>query len=133
MVIKMLGQDAVWEFGKVSLSNSMIIDILISCHIMLKKFCVIIWKTTAPLPGWWILRFPSKCHAVAFIRFENDGEIREFFLYCKEQTGMSKGQEVFNVFPVTHKQNVCLGGTVLTSVLMVALSMLDSMRGFISL
>lgn len=75
----------------------------------------------------------SKCHIVAFIRFENDGEIREFFLYCKEQTGMSKGQEVFNVFPVIHKQNVCLGRTVLTSVLMVTLSMLDSMRDFISL
>lgn len=38
IVIKTLGQDAIREFGKVLLSNGMIIDILISCHIILKKF-----------------------------------------------------------------------------------------------
>ena len=56
--IKMLGQDAVWGFGKVPLWNSKI-DMLVSYHIMPKKFCVIIWKTTAPLPGWQVLRFPQ--------------------------------------------------------------------------
>lgn len=56
--IKMLGQDAVWGFGKVPFWKSGI-DMLVSYHIMLKKFCVIIWKTTAPLPGWQVLRFPQ--------------------------------------------------------------------------
>lgn len=46
---------------------------------------------------------------------------------------MSKGQDVFNVFLFIHKQNFCLGESVLTFVLMVPLAMLDSMRGFISL
>ena len=40
---------------------------------------------------------------------------RNFFLsYCKEQTETSKGQDVFNVFPLICKQRICFGGTVLT-------------------
>lgn len=43
IVIKMPGQDTMWGFGKIPVLNS-ILDIIISCHIMLKQLYVIIWK-----------------------------------------------------------------------------------------
>ena len=61
----------------------------------------------------------NKCHGVAFVRFVNEGEIQENFLYCKELHEMSKGKtySIFN--PHIWKQEVSPGRIVLASVLMV--------------
>jgi hypothetical protein len=41
--------------------------------------------------------FTNKCHAIAFVRFVNDGEIQENFLCSKELPETSKGQDIFIV------------------------------------
>jgi hypothetical protein len=48
IVDKMLGQDAVREIENVSLSNSTI-NVSMTCHMMLKRFCMINRKITVSL------------------------------------------------------------------------------------
>jgi hypothetical protein len=88
IVGKMLGQYAVQEIGNFPLSNSMITFILMTCHMMLKRFCMI---NLFSLQVDESTDFTNKSYVVAFVRFINDGEIHENFLRCKELPETSKG------------------------------------------
>jgi hypothetical protein len=65
---KMLKQDAVPQIENVPLSNSTI-DILMTCHMMLKRFCAINGKITVPLSRLISQSdFTYKSYVVAFVK-----------------------------------------------------------------
>jgi hypothetical protein len=80
----MLGQDAVREIEKVSLSNSMIsrrIDDM--SHDAEAVLCSKLGNNSFSIQVGESTDFTNKCHAVAFVRFVNDGKIQENFSAAK--------------------------------------------------
>ncbi|XP_072909831.1 zinc finger BED domain-containing protein 5-like isoform X6 [Hemitrygon akajei] len=134
IVGKMLGQDAVREIEKVSLSNSTIgrrigdmshdAEEVLCDKLKSNSFSIQVDESTD---------FTNKCHVVAFVRFVNDGEIEENFFCCKELPEPSKGQDVFNVLSSYLETKglswrncvgICTDGV---------LSVVGSMKSFVSL
>ncbi len=75
----------------------------------------------------------NKCYNLAFVRFDNEGEIQENFLYCKELLEAGRGIDIFNIlFTYLDKKNlswknsigICTDG---------AAYMVGSIKGFITL
>jgi hypothetical protein len=116
----MLGQDAVQKIEKFSLSNSVrsqcIDDMshdaeeVLCTKLKNNSFCIQVDESTD---------FTNKCHVIAFVKFVNAGEIQEDFVCCKELP-VTRKAKIYLMFCLhIWKEKICLGGTVLASVLMV--------------
>ena len=78
--------------------------------------------------------FINKCHATAFIRFVNDGEIQERFYCCHKLPKTNRGQDIFNVlFSYLEKNKHVSWRNYIGFCPDSAQSMVSSMRGFLSL
>ncbi|XP_003381610.1 conserved hypothetical protein [Trichinella spiralis] len=107
---KMLGHDGARKIENIPLSSTFLLFKLMSQQIS-----------------------PTNVTQLVFVRFINECEIQEIFFCCKELPEMSKRKDVFNVlsshletkdFSWKNCVGICTDG---------ALSMVGSMRGFVSL
>jgi hypothetical protein len=120
IVSKMLGQVAVREIEKVPLPDSKISQCIDDMsHDAEEVLCNKVKNKSFSIQFDGSTDFTNKCHVIAFVRFVNGGEIQKKIFCCKQLPETNKGQIYLMFCLHVWKQNVCLGGTVLASVLMV--------------
>ncbi len=133
IVRTMLGEEAESELSKVPVSDSTIsrrVDALsnnisgILSKILQNNNFVLQVDGSTDIPG--------KAQLLAFVRFENEGEIMENYFYCKELPEITKGHDVFNILSSYLEfyglsRNRCVG--ICTD---GAPSVIGSVQGFVS-
>ena len=133
IVRTMLGEEAECEVSKVPVSDNTIntrvddlsnnISGILSEILQNNNFALQVDETTD---------ITGKAQLLAFVRFENEGEIIENFLCCKELPETTKGHDIFNILSSNLESynlswNQCVG--ICTD---GAPSMIGSVQGFVS-
>ena len=126
IVRTMLGEEAECEVSKVSVSDNTIsrrvddlsnnISGILSEMLQNNNFALQVDETSD---------ITGKAQLLAFVRFENEGEIMENFLCCKELPETTKGHDIFNI--LSSYLELCVG--ICTD---GAPSMIGSVQGFVS-
>ena len=133
IVRTMLGEEAEYEVSKVPVSDNTIngrvddlsnnISGILSEILQNNNFTLQVDETT---------NITGKAQLLAFVRFENEGEIMENFLCCKELPETTKGHDIFNILSSylesynlswNQRVGICTDG---------APSMIGSVQGFVS-